>query len=149
MAARDLYHKAVVDALEVDGWAIKKDPFVITYLTRTVLVDLAAEGLSLVANKGKRKIAIEIKSFLNNSPIKDLQEAIGQYLMYQAILQETDPSCQLWLAVPAAVYDKFFQEDFTQFVLEKIPMNLVIFDSVEAQVIQWIPSTDTARQSAK
>jgi hypothetical protein len=148
MAAKDLYHQSVINALEKDGWTIRRDPFAITYLNRTVFVDLAIDGLSFVAEKHQSKIAIEIKSFLSNSPVKDLQEAIGQYLMYELVLYETDPDCELWLAIPFATYEEFFQEEFTNFILGKIPMNLVIFDQQSATIVKWIRPTHTGTQSS-
>ena len=148
MAAKDLYHKAVVEALEEDGWIIKRDPLAITFLNRTVFIDLGIEGLSFLAERSDKKIAIEIKSFLSYSPIKDLQEAIGQYIMYELILKETQVDCQLWLAVPLTVYNEFFQEEFTLFVLDKIPINLVIFDQTSATIVKWISSTATGGQSS-
>lgn len=149
MAAKDLYHQAVVKALEADGWMVRKDPLAITFLNRTVFVDLGIEGVSLIANRSGRKIAIEIKSFLSTSPIKDFQEAIGQYLMYELILNETDPEIELWLAVPVAVYDEFFLEEFTLFVLSKIPINLVIFDQVASKIVKWIPSISIGRPPSR
>ena len=148
MAAKDLYHQAVVKALEEEGWIIKRDPLAITFLNRTVFVDLSIEGLSFLAERSSRKIAIEIKSFLSYSPVKDLQEAIGQYLMYALILRETEVDCELWLAIPLTVYNEFFQEEFTLFVLDKIPINLVIFDQTSAAIVKWLLSTATGGQSS-
>lgn len=145
MAAKDLYHQAVVKALEVDGWMVRKDPLAITFF----FVDLGIEGVSLIANRSGRKIAIEIKSFLSTSPIKDFQETIGQYLMYELILNETDPEIELWLAVPVAVYDEFFLEEFTLFVLSKISISLVIFDQVASKIVKWIPSISIGRPPSR
>lgn len=45
MAARDLYHDAVVEALEKDGWLITHDPLTIVYTTREVFIDIGERSL--------------------------------------------------------------------------------------------------------
>ena len=68
-------------------------------------MDLAAERKAIAAEKGDRKIAVEIKSFLKPSPVTDLGEAIGQYGIYQSILSEIEPERELYLAVPQRTYN--------------------------------------------
>ena len=45
---------------------------------KDMYVDLGAEQI-LAAEKGSRKIAVEVKSFLGLSEVADLEQAIGQY----------------------------------------------------------------------
>lgn len=75
--AKDIYHSTVKIALEKDGWTITDDPLTLAIGERSVYVDLGAEKL-LTAEKEDRKIAVEIKSFLSRSPVKDLEVALGQ-----------------------------------------------------------------------
>ncbi|GAB1540736.1 hypothetical protein NUACC21_34050 [Scytonema sp. NUACC21] len=63
-----------------------------------MFVDLGATKL-LAAQKAERKIAVEIKSFVNASPVTDLEVALGQYILYQKIMEETEPGQQLYLAI--------------------------------------------------
>ncbi len=42
-------------------------------------IDLGAKKL-IAAEKGERKIAVEIKSFISKSEINDLENALGQYI---------------------------------------------------------------------
>lgn len=86
MPAKDLYHDIVVQALIADSWEITDDPFVLSYGGRELYVDLGAEKRAIAARKGNQKIAVEIKSFLKPSQIRDLEEAVGQYGVYQSIL---------------------------------------------------------------
>jgi len=65
MSARNIYHDAVVAALIADGWTITDDPLRVTVGDRNVFVDLGAEKNVLGAEKGSRRIAIEIQSFLS------------------------------------------------------------------------------------
>lgn len=78
MPARDVYHDVVVQALIADGWIITDDPLYLAYGGRNLYVDLGAERDTIAAEKDSQKIAVEIKSFLSLSPIRDLQEAVGQ-----------------------------------------------------------------------
>jgi hypothetical protein len=62
--AKDLIHSLVRQALENDGWEIMNDPLIIPLAedNQAFEIDLAAEKF-ITAEKGKRKIAVEIKSF--------------------------------------------------------------------------------------
>lgn len=60
--AKDKYHDAVKNALVKDGWTITHDPYRISFGIERVYVDLGAERM-LAAERGKEKIAVEIKTF--------------------------------------------------------------------------------------
>jgi XisH protein len=85
MPAKDIYHNAVRNALEKDSWQITKDPFILKWGTRDLYIDLGAEKL-IAAEKSGEKIAVEIKSFIGASPVTDLENALGQYILYYDIL---------------------------------------------------------------
>lgn len=139
MAAKDLYHNAVVGALKNDGWTITADPLVIGYFSRDVLIDIGAEQLTFSAEKNKEKIAVEVKTFGNPSPVTDLQKAMGQYDMYELVLAEFDPERTIYLAVSAKVYTEgIFSERLGKLVVEKRKMRLIIVDVEEAKIVQWI-----------
>ncbi|MFB2976985.1 element excision factor XisH family protein [Microseira sp. BLCC-F43] len=50
---------------------------------------MAAEKV-FAAEKAGRKIAFEVKSFLNSSAITDFHSALGQFLNYRLALQMSD-----------------------------------------------------------
>lgn len=104
--AKDIYHDTVRTALEKDGWTITQDPLRLTIGGRGVYVDLGAEKL-IVAEREGRKIAVEIKSFIGASPVKDLEAALGQYILYEDILARNQPGRTLYLAVHEEVYLDF------------------------------------------
>lgn len=87
MARKDIYHDTVIEALDKDDWKITDDPFRIRLSVgrKRLKMDLAAERL-ISAEKGTRKIVVEVKSFIGRSDIKDLQQALGQYVMYHQVL---------------------------------------------------------------
>ena len=84
MPAKDIYHDAVKNALVKDGWIVIDDPFKLKLGLRELFVDLGAKKL-LSAQKDEQKILVEIKSFTNPSPVADLEQALGQYIIYSNI----------------------------------------------------------------
>lgn len=77
MPARDIYHNTVKNALIKDGWTITHDPLSLKLRKgKRLFVDLGAERL-IAAEKDTQKIAVEIKSFVGASVMKDLEEALG------------------------------------------------------------------------
>ncbi len=64
-----------------------------------MFVDLGEEQV-LGAEKGLRKIAVKIKTFRGSSGMKDLEQAIGQYVLYRIFLRRLEPDRELYLAVP-------------------------------------------------
>jgi XisH protein len=100
-------------------------------------VDLGAEKL-FVAEKEGRKIAVEIKSFLSPSLVHDLEEALGQYVLYSNILEEQEPQRLLYLAVPIVTFRDFFSEEICQLILRKNQIRLIVFEPKKQEVFQWI-----------
>jgi XisH protein len=137
MPAKDIYHDTVRTALVKDGWKITKDPFKLTFGGRNLYVDLGAEKL-FGAEKGKQKIAVEIKSFLDPSPINDLEKALGQYKLYSQILEDIEPDRMLYLAVGSIVFEDFFSEPICQLVIRKNNLNIIVFEPINQEIIQWI-----------
>jgi hypothetical protein len=139
MPAQDLYHDAVVRALTADGWTITHDPLSLSYGGRDLYVDLGAERTTIAAERDEQKIAIEIKSFLGSSPVRDLEEAVGQYQVYHSVLTELDPGRVLYLAVPQRVYESLFAERFGQLIRQRLQLRLMVFDEHEERIVAWIP----------
>lgn len=91
MPAKNLYHDLVSSALVADGWTITHDPLTLSFGGRDLFVDLGAERPAFADEKGGLKIAVKVQSFLENPPVRDLQEAVGQFDIYRAVLAETEP----------------------------------------------------------
>lgn len=76
MPRLDIFHNAVKQALIKDNWIITHDPFKLKIGRKNVYIDLGAERL-ICAERGTRKIAIEVKSFIGPSDVTDLERALG------------------------------------------------------------------------
>jgi XisH protein len=104
---------------------------------RSLYVDLGAEKL-LAAEKEGRKIAVEVKSFVSVSPVNDLEEAVGQYIVYEDILEYSEPDRIIYLAIREEVYLDIFSELLGQILLNKKRLKLIVFDSKKEAIIRWI-----------
>ena len=137
MAAKDRFHAVVRFALEKDQWNVTDDPLRLDIGGTKFEIDLGAEQL-LAAERGKEKIAVEIKTFLSDSPLTDYHAALGQFLNYRLALEIADSTRILYLAVPVGVYESFFKREFAQISLERYQIKLIIYDINQEVIVQWI-----------
>lgn len=114
--AKDIYHSTVRTALEKDGWIITDDPLTLKVGGRSAFVDLGAEKL-FAAEKEDKRIAVEVKSFISSSLVKDLEQALGQYIMYSQVLEQQNFNRLLYLAIPQNVFLDFFSEELPQLMV--------------------------------
>ncbi len=138
MPAKDLHHQIVRTALEKDGWRITHDPYHMAWRGRDVFIDLGAEMIA--AEQGNARIAVEVKSFTARSEITELERAIGQYVLYQKILQRKDANRMLFLAVPNTILINLFEDSFGELLLEDHSLRVLGFDVQEHEVTKWIPN---------
>lgn len=139
MATRDIYHYQLKHALEKDGWIITHDPFRLKIGQKKLEVDLAAERV-IEAEKGLRKILVEVKSFVGRSDVSDLQEALGKYLMYLRVLPTTSAADHvLYLAVRTSTFHTVFETELGQLFLDDHFLRLIVFDEDLEVITAWIP----------
>lgn len=135
--AKDIYHYNVRAALEKDGWIITDDPLTLQFGSRGVFVDLGAKKL-LAAEREGQKIAVEIKSFVGKSLVKDWENAIGQYTLYLKILSKKEPHRTLYLAITEEIYTSFFNEDIVQVVMADGVIKIIVVDTIQEVITRWI-----------
>lgn len=153
MPQRDEIHQIVKDALTKDGWEITDDPYVIAYGERFLFVDLGAEetdeteqpiGGIIGAERADVRIAIEIKELRGRSVIVELEQAIGQYVLYRLLLNRVDPERDIYLAIPSSTYRELFTEPIGELVTSDLPLQLVVVDLNTVEIERWIPTRPTA-----
>jgi hypothetical protein len=137
VSAKDIFHEAVKQALRKEQWIITDDPLKLEFGNVKFKIDLGAEKL-IAAQKNSEKIAVEIKSFLNPSAITDFYSALGQFLSYRLALEALEPERILYVAVPLDTYRTFFQLEFTQVAVQRYQISLIVYDSVNEVIVQWI-----------
>jgi hypothetical protein len=154
MAQRDTIHDAVKQALVRDGWEITDDPYVITYGERFLFVDLGAEetqtaeeiiGNFIGAERAGLRIAVEIKELKGQSVIVELEQAIGQYVLYRLLLNRIEPERSVYLAIPDKVYLELFTEPIGELVINDLPLRLLVIDVDKSEVKRWIPIRPTEK----
>ncbi len=138
MPRKDIYHDTVKRALVKDGWTITHDQFTLSLGKTDVFADLGAEQL-LGADKGLRQIIVEVKSFIGRSKMKDLEQAIGQYILYFRIARKIKLNHLLYLAITEKAYETIFQIEIGQLFLEDNLVRLIVFDAESEVITQWIP----------
>lgn len=147
MPKKDKIHEIVKKAIIKSGWEITDDPYVISYGERFLFIDLGARdseninatnSIIIGAKQNEKIIAIEIKEFTSHSPIADLEQAIGQYILYQLLLKEVEPSRKLYLAITTKMNEEIFNEPIGQLVIKELKLNLMIIDINKEEIIQWI-----------
>jgi len=137
MPTLDIYHNCVKKAFIKDGWTITNDPLSLKVGKKDLFIDLAAEKL-LVAEKQEQKIAVEIKSFIGTSEIEDLKNALGEYVLYEKVLKRQLSVRILYLAIRESVFNRLFQEEIGQILLEDHTLKLIIFNPDKEEITQWI-----------
>jgi XisH protein len=105
---------------------------------KNLFVDLGAKRL-LAAERGVERIAIEVKSFTRPSDMKDLEEALGQFVLYAILLKRDYPEHILYLAVSEDTRKRVFEEEAGQTLLEDGIIRLFTFDTVKEEIVRWIP----------
>ncbi len=98
---------------------------------------MGAEKL-IAAEKNNKKIAVEIKSFIGPSQVNDLEKALGQYVLYEQVLQEKQEQRTLYLALTQSAYEDIFEEPIGKLLLKRSIIKLLVFDEEIKQIRQWI-----------
>ncbi|MBU6187204.1 MAG: XisH protein [Cyanobacteria bacterium REEB444] len=137
MPAKDLYHDAVKSALIKDGWNIIADPYRIQYQDLDLYADLAAER-PIAAEREGQKIVVEIKSFVGRSLMTDFHLAVGQYKVYEMLIEQTAPEYELFLAIDDFTYINFFRRSGIDFLVRSSQIKFFVVNIDEQEIVQWI-----------
>ncbi|MCC5614083.1 XisH family protein [Nostoc sp. CHAB 5836] len=137
MPAKDIYHDAVKNALIKDGWTIIADPYFLQHEDAELYADLFVEKALLAEQEG-RKIVVEIKSFISPSPMRDFENALGQYILYRDILQLASKNYKIYLAIRDTVFDTFFQRKSIQAVVKLQQIEFIVFNNEREEITLWI-----------
>jgi hypothetical protein len=92
----------------------------------------------LAAERNRRKIVVEIKSFLSPSPMRDFEIALGQYILYRNLISLTEPEYQIYLAIKDSIYENFFQRESIQDIVKINQLLLLVVEMEKEKILQWI-----------
>ncbi len=136
MPAKDIFHDKAKNALIKDGWTIIKDPYTLDWGKDTLYVDLAAERM-VAAVKDNQQIAVEIKSFVGRSVTADLEQALGQFVLYYLVMQIQDSERVLFLAVPDDIFYSLFEGEKGKILLSDKRLKVLGFSTETEEIIGW------------
>ena len=69
----------------------------------------------------------------------DLQQAAGQFTLYQLVLARTEPDRELYLAVPEDVAERVFRRTVGRLFVESRQIRVIGMNIESEEVAQWIP----------
>ena len=129
MPAIDDCQPQVVHALQNAGWTVRSKP-------KRLIVGRRVGYVDLVVVQENRQIYVEVKCFGDADSPHEQYGAIGQYLVYRAMLHALEDSTPLYLAIPATIYETGIDRVLRR-VLDDNPVRLLVVD-VEREVFrQW------------
>ena len=136
MPALDQCHEHVVHALTKAGWKVEPKPYQLLIERRGVFIDLEISGN--FAGEREQILLVEVKCFPDRtSTTRDLYTAIGQYLVYRAMLELTGNSIPLYLSVPEDIFATLFDASITK-AFEDNQIKLIVIDLASEVITQWI-----------
>ena len=102
-------------------------------------------GNFIGAERDRIRIAVEIKELRGQSVIVELEQAIGQYVLYRLLLNRVEPERSVYLVIPDQAYRELFIEPIGELVISDLPLQLLVVDVEKAEVKRWIPNRPTAK----
>lgn len=93
----------------------------------------------MAAERAGRRIAVEVKSFLGESVMADLEQAVGQYLLYRSWMRRTDADRELHLAVSSRVYADVFEDPAAQVLVSDYQICMLSISLEREEVERWFP----------
>ncbi|NEP47237.1 MAG: hypothetical protein F6K25_31620 [Okeania sp. SIO2G4] len=137
MSRKDTYHELVKSALIDEGWTITHDPYFLESDPK-LLIDLGAKR-TIAAEKDCDKIAVEVKSFITQSQVTELEKAVGQYGIYQELLKIQEPDRELYLAIPIDAFENIFSRQVGKVAIEKFSLKLIVFYFTKEDLLWIVP----------
>jgi hypothetical protein len=80
-----------------------------------------------------------VKPFVGVSDINDLEQAVGQYVLYRKILDKQEEMRILYIAITQITFNTVFSSELGQLLLVDQTICLMVFDDESEVVTQWIP----------
>ena len=134
--ALDTCHEQVVRALQKEGLRVDQKPLRIIVGSRQVYIDIRA----MRGTNGSQQpiLLVEVKCFPNRkSTTEDLYGAIGQYIVYRAMLMEIENAVPLYLAIPEDIFTAIIDSPI-QRALRDTSIKLVIVNLETETVTTWM-----------
>jgi hypothetical protein len=136
MPSFDQCHDQVKRALQKDGWRIVEEQFPMVLGNRRAFIDL--RGTRAINGSRLQMMLLEVKCFPDSQNTNhELYTAVGQYILYRAMLNELDVNVPLYLSIPESVFDAVY-DAVVQRAVRESQIKLVVVNLDEERVIRWI-----------
>jgi len=136
MPAFDVCHNQVVRALQKEGWNVEAEQVTFSLGKRRIFIDIQA--VRGVNGNRQQMMLIEVKCFSNPKLVnEELYYAIGQYLVYRAMLAERKSEVALFMSIPELVFNLAFDLPIRRVIADS-QIKLVIVNIESERVVRWI-----------
>ncbi len=137
MPPNDKLHPIVLRCLTKAGWTILSEQEYITMgniyeTSRRLYIDIKAQY------QDELIVLIEVKG-LERSPVHELMELLGQYLIYKISLDYLGIMIPLYVAVTKSAYEDIIQHTLGQAMLSRHAIPFLVIDPITEEIVQWIP----------
>lgn len=129
MPALDDCQPQVVRALQNAGWTVLPKP-------KRLIVGRRVSYVDLVAVQGERQIYVEVKCFADPDSSHEQYIAVGQYLLYRAMLEALEDPTPLYLAIPGTIEATSIDLVLRR-VLENNQIRLLVVDMEMETITGW------------
>lgn len=86
----------------------------------------------------KQILLAEVKCFpVDKTSVSDVYAAIGQYLIYRAVLMELEIEYPLYLVIPASQFDTIVDNAMLR-VIRESRMLILVVDLEREVIVRWI-----------
>jgi len=134
LPAKDRYHDTLKKALIKDQWLVTDEQVKLKVGDRRLWIDLEAEHRT-----ERTLILVEVKEMVSASPVDDLADSVGQYLMYRVALENKSIEIPLYMAVSTTTFRGILSEEIGQLMIERFQISLIIFDPDSEVITEWRP----------
>ncbi len=135
MPAFDTCHEQVVRALQKEGWRVDDRPPRLSHLGRVIIIDIRA--VRRANGRSQQILLVEVKCFPDrNTTTRELYIALGQYLIYRAMLAERRADMPLYLAIPDDAYRDIF-DSTVQRAISDNQIKMVIVNLAAETITEW------------
>jgi hypothetical protein len=84
-------------------------------------------------------MAILYNVSMGTSDIYDLEQALGQYVLYHKLLEKQAPDRRLYIAISEGTFEGVFKTELGELLLADQTICLIVFDEESEVIEQWIP----------
>lgn len=70
--------------------------------------------------------------------MRDLEEAVGQYIIYRNLLEALESDYDIYLAINQRVYITFFEKKAIQLIVQQNQIRLIVVNIENEVITQWI-----------